>query len=46
MEAYLDYNSTTPVDPAVFDAMKPFLSEAFGNASSFHQKGQNARHAV
>src|SRR3989344_2121382 len=46
MEAYLDYNSTTPVDPAVFDAMKPFLSEAFGNASSFHQKGQSARHAV
>ena len=46
MEAYLDYNSTTPVDPAVFEAMKPFLSEVFGNASSFHQEGQRARHAV
>ena len=46
MEAYLDYNSTTPVDPLVFEAMKPFLSGNFGNASSFHQKGQKARHAI
>ncbi len=46
MDAYLDYNSTTPLDPEVFEAMRPFLTENFGNASSFHQKGQKARHAV
>ena len=46
MEAYLDYNSTTPVDPKVFEAMKPYLTEGFGNASSIHKKGQAARHAV
>ncbi|MBI3315703.1 MAG: cysteine desulfurase [Candidatus Omnitrophica bacterium] len=46
MEAYFDYNATTPLDPRVFEAMKPFLSSSFGNASSFHQKGQAARHAV
>ena len=46
MEAYLDYNATTPVDPAVFDAMKPYLSLEFANASSFHRKGQAARHAI
>ena len=46
MEAYLDYNSTTPLDPRVFNAMKPFFEETFGNASSFHRMGQAARHAV
>lgn len=46
MQAYLDYNATSPVDPAVFEAMKPFLTDAWGNASSFHKKGQAARHAV
>jgi cysteine desulfurase len=46
MEVYLDYNSTAPLDPQVFEAMKPFLCSSFGNASSFHQKGQAARHAV
>ena len=46
MEAYLDYNATTPVDPAVFEAMKPFLTHDFANASSIHRKGQTARHAV
>ena len=46
MEAYLDYNATTPLDPKVLEAMKPFLSENFGNASSFHQKGQRSRHAI
>lgn len=46
MQAYLDYNATSPVDPEVFEAMRPYFTEHFGNASSFHQKGQAARHAV
>jgi cysteine desulfurase len=46
MEAYLDYNSTSPIDPEALDAMKPFLTAQFGNASSFHKKGQSARNAV
>jgi len=46
MRAYLDYNSTTPVDPAVLDAMLPYLRESFGNASSIHSAGQTARAAV
>jgi hypothetical protein len=33
---YLDYNASTPVDPAVVAAMRPFLDEAFGNPSSGH----------
>jgi cysteine desulfurase len=43
---YLDYNATTPVDPAVLDAMLPFLGENFGNAGSVHSAGQRARAAV
>jgi cysteine desulfurase len=46
MRAYLDYNSTTPVDPEVLVAMLPFLAENFGNASSIHSSGQTARGAV
>ena len=46
MRAYLDYNSTTPVDPEVLAAMLPFLAENFGNASSIHSPGQAARSAV
>jgi cysteine desulfurase len=46
MRAYLDYNSTTPVDPAVLTAMLPYLSGNFGNASSIHSPGQAARAAV
>jgi cysteine desulfurase len=46
MGAYLDYNATTPVDPAVLEAMLPFLAENFGNASSIHSAGQRARAAV
>lgn len=46
MEAYLDYNSTSPIDPEVLEAMKPFLTTQFGNASSFHKKGQAARNGV
>ena len=46
MRAYLDYNSTTPVDSEVLAAMLPFLAENFGNASSIHSPGQAARGAV
>jgi len=46
MPIYLDYNSTTPVDPAVLAAMLPFLAENFGNANSIHSAGQRARAAV
>jgi cysteine desulfurase len=40
---YFDYNATTPLDPAVRDAMLPFLAETFGNPSSVHQVGRKAR---
>ncbi len=43
---YLDYAATTPVDPRVFDAMRPYFSEAFGNPSSIHRYGQRAEAAV
>jgi cysteine desulfurase len=43
---YLDYNATTPVDPAVVDELIPFLKEGFGNPSSNHPYGRNARQAV
>ena len=46
MRAYLDYNATTPVDPAVLEAMLAFLTDNFGNASSIHSAGQRARAAV
>ena len=43
---YLDYNATTPLDPAVVSAIQPFLSEHFGNPSSTHAYGQVAHAAV
>ena len=43
---YMDANATTPVLPEVLEAMRPFWSEEFGNASSIHQRGQHARAAV
>src|ERR1700683_4284695 len=46
MRVYLDYNSTTPVDPEVLHARLPFLAGSYGNASSIHPSGQFARNAV
>ncbi len=43
---YLDNNASTPVLPEVFDAMRPYYLEKFGNASSVHTFGQHARGAV
>ncbi len=43
---YLDYASTTPTEPLVLEAMRPFFFERFGNASSPHSIGQKARKAI
>ena len=43
---YLDHNATTPLRESVLEAMVPYLTEQFGNASSYHQLGRDARDAV
>ena len=43
---YLDYNATTPLDPAVREAMLPCFGEVWGNPSSVHHVGQRARAAL
>jgi cysteine desulfurase len=43
---YLDNNASTPVLPEVFEAMRPYFAERFGNASSIHHHGQETRAAV
>src|SRR5437763_7808181 len=43
---YLDNNATTPVLPEVLEAMRPYVGEHFGNASSIHHHGQETRAAV
>jgi len=43
---YLDYNATTPLDPAVASAMRPYLDTHFGNPSSSHAYGVRAKQAV
>jgi cysteine desulfurase len=45
-QIYLDYASTTPTDPKVVEAMLPYFGEVFGNPSSIHAYGQEARSAV
>ncbi len=46
MSIYLDNAATTPLDPEVFEAMKPFLLEDFGNPSSTHSHGRKVRSAI
>src|SRR5262245_35064925 len=43
---YLDYNATTPLDPAVVEAMLPYFHTHFGNPSSTHVLGKTAHAAV
>src|SRR4030095_11251805 len=43
---YLDYNATTPLLPAAFAAMRPYLESHFGNPSSIHAAGREARAAI
>lgn len=43
---YFDNNATTPVLPEAFEAMRPYFTEHFGNASSIHHHGQETRAAV
>ena len=43
---YLDHSATTPVRPEVFDAMRPFYGARFGNPSSTHRWGREARAAL
>ena len=43
---YLDDNASTPIDPTVAAAMRPFLSKAFGNRSSGHWAAAPAKFAV
>lgn len=46
LPTYLDAASTTPVDPRVLEAMLPYFSEIFGNASSNHIYGKQAKNAI
>lgn len=46
MSIYLDNAATTPLDPEVFDAMKPYMLEFFGNPSSTHAQGRKVRAAI
>ena len=46
MRIYLDHNATTPVDAAAAEAMVRTLSNLFGNASSVHYYGQQAKAAI
>lgn len=43
---YLDHAATTPVLPEVADAIRPYMTEIFGNPSSLHSFGQEAKHAL
>jgi cysteine desulfurase len=46
MKIYLDNAATTPLDPAVYEAMTPYLKEEFGNPSSTHSFGRESKSAI
>ena len=46
MSLYFDNAATTPLDPAVLEAMLPYYTQHWGNASATHRRGREARHAV
>jgi len=46
MKVYLDNAATTPIDPAVFEEMKPYFLNHFGNPSSIHAHGREVRSAI
>ena len=46
MRAYFDNAATTPVDEAVFEEMKPYLLNLYGNPSSIHSHGREVRSAL
>ena len=43
---YVDYAATTPLDPRVLEAMRPYLSTVYGNASSINTFGLDAKQAL
>ncbi len=43
---YMDHSATTPLDPQVLEAMRPYFSEKFGNSKALHHFGREAEHAV
>ncbi|MEN4017050.1 MAG: cysteine desulfurase NifS [Methanobacterium sp.] len=43
---YMDHSATSPVDPQVFEAMKPYFVDSFGNASTLYSLGRDARKAM
>ncbi len=46
MEVYMDYAATTPVDPRVLKAMKPYFNKKYGNTMSLHKQGREAKEAL
>jgi cysteine desulfurase len=46
LPVYFDHNATTPLDPRVLEAMLPYLTQQYGNASSRHEYGRAARRAM